>query len=154
SSLAHLVLGLCVGLAPIAGVSAVSGEVLFWSLPLCVGVLFWVAGFDLLYSLQDIQHDKKEGLHSIPSFLGIEKTLYLSRLFHMLTIVFWALFIHLAELGIFMWVGLVIAALALIYEQYLVSKNFHNIPRAFFSVNGYLGVMFFGFCILDLAIRG
>ena len=154
SSLAHLVLGLCLGLAPIAGVVAVSGEVLLWSLPLCVGVLFWVAGFDLLYSLQDVQHDKKEGLHSIPSFLGIERTLYLSRIFHILVIVFWVLFIYWAQLGIFMWVGLVIAALFLAYEQYLVAKNFHNIPRAFFSVNGYLGVIFFGFCILDLVIRG
>lgn len=150
SPLAHLVLGLSLGLAPIAGVAAVSGEIPLWAILLCVGVLFWVAGFDLLYSLQDIEHDKKEGLHSIPSKIGIPNTLYLSRIFHTLTLIFWALFIDKAELGNIMWVGFGIAVIALIYEHYLVSKNFQNIPKAFFTINGYLGIMFFGFCLLDI----
>ncbi|CAM2873632.1 menaquinone biosynthesis prenyltransferase MqnP [Helicobacter burdigaliensis] len=150
SYLAHLVLGLSLGLAPIAGVAAVLGEVPLWACYLCIGVLFWVAGFDLLYSLQDIEHDKKEGLYSIPSVFGVQKTLWISRFFHVLTILFWGLFIKEANLGVFMWIGLVVSALALFYEQYLVSKNFVNIPRAFFSVNGYLGIVFFGFCILDV----
>lgn len=70
SSMAHLILGLTLGLAPIAGVVAVLGEITTWSLYLAGGVLFWVAGFDLLYSLQDIEFDKKNGLHSIPSQFG------------------------------------------------------------------------------------
>lgn len=61
SSLAHIVLGLSLGLAPIAGAIAASGEIPLWSIYLCIGVLFWVAGFDLLYALQDIEHDKKKG---------------------------------------------------------------------------------------------
>ncbi|MCM1224868.1 MAG: 4-hydroxybenzoate polyprenyltransferase [Lachnospiraceae bacterium] len=151
SSAAHLVLGLSLGLAPIAGVAATSGEIPLWSVYLCVGVLFWVAGFDLLYALQDIEHDKKEGLHSIPSVFGISKTLWISRFFHLLTIVFWGFFIMESHRGIFMWIGLTLCAVALFFEQYLVSKNFHNIPRAFFTINAYLGIAFLGFCILDLS---
>ncbi|PZT48842.1 4-hydroxybenzoate polyprenyltransferase [Helicobacter valdiviensis] len=150
SYLAHLVLGLSLGLAPIAGVAAVLGEVPLWAVYLCIGVLFWVAGFDLLYSLQDIEHDRSEKLYSIPSVFGVQKTLWISRIFHILTIIFWGLFIKEANLGLFMWIGLVVSSVALAYEQYLVSKNFLNIPRAFFNVNGYLGIVFFGFCILDV----
>lgn len=150
SYLAHLVLGLSLGLAPIAGVAAVLGEVPLWAVYLCIGVLFWVAGFDLLYSLQDIEHDRSEKLYSIPSVFGVQKTLWISRVFHILTIIFWGLFIKEANLGLFMWIGLVVSSVALAYEQYLVSKNFLNIPRAFFNVNGYLGIVFFGFCILDV----
>ncbi|MDE5591785.1 MAG: putative 4-hydroxybenzoate polyprenyltransferase, partial [Helicobacter sp.] len=150
SSLSHLVLGLCLGISPIAGAIAVNGEIPLWSIPLCLGVLFWVAGFDLLYSLQDISHDKKEKLHSIPVCLGVKKTLHLSRFFHCLTLIFWALFIQQANLGAFMWIGLAIASIMLFYEQFLVTKNFHNIPRAFFTVNGWLGVIFLGFCMIDI----
>ena len=150
SSLAHIVLGLSLGLAPIAGAIAASSEIPLWSIYLCIGVLFWVAGFDLLYALQDIEHDKKEGLHSLPSVFGVSKTLWLSRLFHLLTLVFWGLFILEANLGLWMWIGFGISILALFFEQYLVSKNFHNIPRAFFTVNAYLGIALLGFCILDL----
>ncbi|WP_290882894.1 menaquinone biosynthesis prenyltransferase MqnP [Helicobacter sp.] len=152
SSLAHLVLGLSLGLAPIAGVAATSGEIPLWSIYLCAGVLFWVAGFDLLYALQDIEHDKKEGLYSIPSVFGITKTLWFSRLFHLMTLVFWGLFIIESHRNFWMWVGLGIAVIALFFEQYLVSKNFQNIPRAFFTINAYLGIALLGFCILDLIL--
>ena len=108
------------------------------------------AGFDLLYALQDIEHDKKEGLYSVPSVFGIQKTLWLSRIFHLATIFFWALFIREAHLGLWMWIGLIVALFALCFEQYLVSQNFHNIPRAFFTVNGYLGIALLGFCIFDI----
>ena len=153
TSAAHLVLGLSLGLAPIAGVAAVSGEIPLWSVWLCCGVLFWVAGFDLLYALQDIEHDKKEGLYSIPSAFGVQNTLWISRFFHLLTLFFWALYIISSDSGVFMWIGLLVSTIALGYEQFLVSRNFQNIPKAFFVVNGYLGIVFFGFCILDLIFR-
>ena len=152
TSMAHLVLGLSLGLAPIAGVIAVLGYIPIWSIHLCLGVLFWVAGFDLLYSMQDIEHDKKENLHSIPRIFGVRKTLIISKLFHILTIVFWGSFIYTANLGLYMWIGLLISIIALAYEHFLVSKDFNNIPKAFFIVNGYLGIVFFIFCIIDLAL--
>ncbi|WP_258031915.1 UbiA-like polyprenyltransferase, partial [Campylobacter concisus] len=84
SELAHLVLGLSLGLAPIAGVVAVSADIPLWSVLLCLGVTFWVAGFDLLYSLQDIKFDQENKLFSIPAIYGDKATLFLSAIFHVL----------------------------------------------------------------------
>lgn len=142
SSLAHLVLGVSLGLAPIAGVVAVSGEISLWSVYLALGVTFWVAGFDLLYSLQDMDFDKANGLHSIPSTFGAEKSMYIARVFHILTIVFWIAFILHANLGMWAEIAVLFSAFMLSYEHYLVSKDFTNIDKAFFTVNGYLGFVF------------
>lgn len=149
SSLAHIVLGLSLGLAPIAGVVAVSGEITSWSVMLSMGVIFWVAGFDLLYSLQDMEFDQERGLHSIPSKYGAEATLLISALFHMLTIIFWTLFVWVAELNTFAYSAVLFSAVLLGYEHYLVRKDFTKIDRAFFTVNGYLGIVFFILIILD-----
>ncbi len=149
SSLAHIVLGVSLGLAPIAGVVAVSAEITPWSVMLSLGVIFWVAGFDLLYSLQDMDFDRERGLHSIPSKYGSQITLLLSLLFHLLTIVFWALFVWIAELGTYAYTAVLLSAVMLGYEHYLVRKDFTKIDRAFFTVNGYLGIVFFILIVLD-----
>ena len=148
SALAHLVLGISLGLAPIAGVVAISNTITLWSLYLAIGVMFWVAGFDLLYSLQDMEFDKKHNLHSIPSKLGANNTLKLALLFHILTIIFWSLFVSSSNIGIFGWIAVVFSAIMLVYEHYLVRKDFTKIDRAFFTVNGYLGFVFLIFVIL------
>ncbi|PLY13088.1 MAG: 4-hydroxybenzoate octaprenyltransferase [Sulfurimonas sp.] len=152
SSLAHVVLGISLGLAPIAGVVAVSAEITPWSVILSLGVIFWVAGFDLLYSLQDIDFDKEKGLHSIPSKYGAEATLFLSSIFHMLTVIFWALFVWVAGLGVFAYTAVLLSAVMLGYEHFLVRKDFTKIDRAFFTVNGYLGIVFFILIVLDKAV--
>ena len=149
SSLAHIVLGVSLGLAPIAGVVAVSGTITDWSVILSLGVIFWVAGFDLLYSLQDIDFDKENSLHSIPSKYGSQATLLISAFFHLLTVLFWALFVWVAGLGVFAFFAVVASAGMLSYEHYLVRKDFTQIDRAFFTVNGYLGIAFLIFIILD-----
>jgi len=149
SSLAHIVLGISLGLAPIAGVVAVEASIPAWSVILSFGVIFWVAGFDLLYSLQDIEFDKENNLHSIPSRYGAEATLFISSLFHMLSVIFWALFAWIAGLGIFAFMAVILSGLFLSYEHYLVRKDFTKIDRAFFTVNGYLGIMFLAMIILD-----
>ena len=150
SSMAHLILGLTLGLAPIAGVVAVSGEITIWSLYLAGGVLFWVAGFDLLYSLQDIEFDKEHGLHSIPSQFGAKKTMLIAKVFHFTTIVLWLIFIQSANLGLFATLAVLLSAVMLTYEHYLVNKDFTKIDKAFFTVNGYLGIMFFILIILEV----
>lgn len=150
SSLAHIVLGISLGLAPIAGVIAVLGEVPLWSLYLSFGVIFWVAGFDLLYSIQDIEFDKEQGLHSIPSKFGLKNTLYIARVFHILTILFWSLFTIEANLDIFAIMALIMSAIMLGVEHYIVSKSFRNIDKAFFKVNGLLGIFYFMFIILEV----
>ncbi len=149
SSLAHIVLGISLGLAPIAGVVAVSDTIPIWSVLLSFGVIFWVAGFDLLYSLQDIDFDKENNLYSIPSRYGAEATLFISALFHMLSVLFWALFVWNAGLGLFAFIAVVASSVMLGYEHFLVRKDFTKIDRAFFTVNGYLGVAFLVFIILD-----
>lgn len=149
SALAHLILGISLGLAPIAGVIAVSEAVPLWSIFLALGVMFWVAGFDLLYSLQDIEFDKKEGLFSIPSIYGHQKTMLISKIFHILTVIFWFLFTIYSASGTFVYIAIIISALMLTYEHILVNRDFKKIDRAFFTVNGYLGIIFFIFVILD-----
>ena len=150
SAAAHLILGVSLGLAPIAGVVAVLNDVTLWSAYLAIGVMFWVAGFDLLYSLQDIAFDKKHGLHSIPSRFGAVKTLWIARVFHGLTILFWILFVLHAGLGTWTWLAVLLSALMLGYEHYLVNKDFNKIDKAFFTVNGYLGFMFIFLVVLDV----
>jgi 4-hydroxybenzoate polyprenyltransferase len=149
SFLAHLILGISLGLAPIAGVVAVSETITLWSILLSIGVMFWVAGFDLLYSLQDIDVDKKLGLHSIPSKFGVENTMKISRVFHALTIVFWFFFVITSNGGVFAYIAVLVSVLMLSYEHYLVNKDFRKIDKAFFTVNGYLGIIFFFLILLD-----
>jgi len=149
SSLAHIVLGISLGLAPIAGVVAVSATITPWSVMLSLGVIFWVAGFDLLYSLQDIEFDKDKGLHSIPSLYGADATLFISALFHMLSVVFWFLFVWVAGLGFFAFLAVVLSAVMLTYEHKLVRRDFQKIDIAFFTINGYLGIVFLILIIID-----
>jgi 4-hydroxybenzoate polyprenyltransferase len=150
SAAAHLILGVSLGLAPIAGVVAVSGEITTWSVYLATGVMFWVAGFDLLYSLQDMEFDKKNNLHSIPSRFGAKNTMNIAKVFHILAIVFWALFVLNANLGVWGQISVLFAAVMLTYEHYLVNKDFTKIDKAFFTVNGYLGFVFLIFTVFEV----
>jgi len=151
SAYAHLVLGISLGLAPIAGVIAVSAAIPCWSVFLALGVMFWVAGFDILYSLQDMEFDKEEGLYSIPAIVGEKGALFISGMFHVFSVVFWILFAFYASLGFFGWLAVLSGAAMLYYEQKLVRKDYKNIPKAFFDVNGYLGILFLVLIILDKA---
>ena len=154
SALAHIVLGISLGLAPIAGAIAVLGDIPGWVVLLSIGVTFWVAGFDLLYSLQDIDFDREHKLHSIPAKLGAQNTLHLALLFHITTVICWYLFVKSANLHSLATLAVVIAAIMLAYEHYLVRKDFTKIDRAFFTVNGYLGFIFFILVTLDIILLG
>lgn len=149
SPYAHLVLGLSLGLAPIAGVVAVLEAIPLWAVLLSLGVVFWVAGFDLLYSLQDMEYDTQNGLFSIPSQFGKEATLFISRIFHAQTVLFWFLFALSASLGWIAYLGVGVAAFILAWEHRIVLKDFTKIDRAFFTLNGYLGIIFFIFVVID-----
>jgi 4-hydroxybenzoate polyprenyltransferase len=149
---AHIVLGISLGLAPIAGAIAVLGYIPIWSVFLALGVAFWVAGFDVLYSLQDIDFDKQNGLFSIPSRFGENVSLNLALIFHLLTIMLWFLFVKNANLGYFALFAVLASALLLVFEHYLVRKDFTKINRAFFTVNGWLGIIFLILIIADFAL--
>jgi 4-hydroxybenzoate polyprenyltransferase len=111
--------------------------------------MFWVAGFDILYSLQDMEFDKNEKLHSIPALVGEKGALFISKMFHVFAVVFWALFVAYAKLGFFAWLAVIVGAVMLYYEHRLVNRDFKNIPKAFFDVNGFLGIIFLILIILD-----
>ncbi|ACZ11192.1 menaquinone biosynthesis prenyltransferase MqnP [Sulfurospirillum deleyianum] len=149
SPYAHLVLGLSLGLAPIAGVVAVEAAIPLWAVLLSIGVMYWVAGFDLLYSLQDMEYDKANGLFSIPSRFGWEATFFISRLFHAQTVLFWLLFVVEAQLGGFAYGAIGVSAVVLFLEHRIVAKDFTKIDKAFFTLNGYLGMIFFSLIFLD-----
>ena len=151
SALAHLFLGVALALAPIAGAIAILGTTPIWVYYLALGVMFWVAGFDLLYALQDMEFDKKRGLHSIPAKYGLEGTLRISRTFHFLTAVFWTLFALSADVGILTYIAVGVSSAVLFWEQYIVTQGLDKINRAFFTANGYLGIVFLIMVILDFA---
>ena len=146
----HLVLGLSLGLAPIAGAIVVLETVPFWSVWLALGVMVWVAGFDLLYSLQDMAFDREKGLYSVPAAYGAGATLWISAVLHLLAVLFWALFVIEAGLGVAAYGAVVLAALMLLAEHRIVHRDFTKIDRAFFTVNGYLGIAFFILIVGDV----
>ena len=152
SELAHLILGVSLALAPIAGVVAVEAQIPLWSILLSLGVMFWVAGFDLLYSLQDMEFDKQNALYSIPSRYGAEATMFIAAIFHLNTVIFWALFVALSGGGIFAWIGVVLGGVMLFYEHKIVRADFSKIDRAFFTINGYLGIAFLALIVLDRGV--
>ncbi len=152
----HLWLGLCLGLAPLGAWVAVQGGLAGdLRVPLLLGlaVTTWVAGFDLIYSCQDAEHDAAVGLRSVPASLGKRRALQLSRLLHVATVLALAVFGVLAGLGAVWHVGVVGAALLLAYEQSLVrADDLSRVDLAFFTLNGWMGVGLFIAAVLDLAL--
>lgn len=149
SALAHLVLGFCLALAPIAASVIVLGFIHLYSVILGLGVMFWTAGFDLLYALQDMDYDKKVGLHSVPAKFGASATLKISAFFHLLAVIFWLYFAFIAKLGLIALCGIFISGVILLFEHKIVRKNFAKIEKAFFTLNGYLSIVFFIFILCD-----
>jgi 4-hydroxybenzoate polyprenyltransferase len=148
----HYLLGLCLGLAPVGAWIAVTGSLAFTPLVLGFAVGCWVSGFDLLYSLQDIEFDQAEGLYSIPATIGIEATLALARKLHlgMLGALF-IVYIFSSSLGWLFLVALLIVAALLHYEHELLSPNdLSKIDTSFFTINGYISITIFVIAALDI----
>ena len=152
--LCHLVLGLGLSLAPIGAYLAVSG--IFDIIPIlfsCV-VLFWVSGFDIIYSLQDEDFDKTQKLHSIPVLLGKKNALNLTKFLHFVTILLLSQIGNYSEFGKFYWIGFSIFSALLIYQHTLVKHNdLSKVNLAFFTTNGIASVIFGAFVIIELLIN-
>lgn len=141
TALSHLILGLSLGLAPIGAWIAVQGRVAAPVLILGLGVLFWVAGFDILYALQDVDFDRRVGLFSIPARLGVDASLWVARGFHLVTLGCLALLAPLFQLGAVYQGGLAAAGLFLAYEHWLVYRyGLAKLNLAFFNMNGFLSI--------------
>jgi len=150
----HLVLGLALGIAPAAAWIGVRGSLDPRILLLTAAVTFWVAGFDVLYACQDYAFDEHAGLHSIPRYCGIARSLWIARSLHMIMLVLLALLIFAFGLGPLSTIGVAAVFLLLGYEHSLVSKDdLSRLNAAFFTMNGVIAVVFFIFLALDLTLR-
>lgn len=151
TALAHLVLGLGLAIAPVGAWVAVRGEFALLPVVLGFGVLFWVAGFDVIYSLQDESFDREQGLHSIPSALGGARALLVSRVFHVLAFGCFLATWRLSGLGLVFLAGVLVAGAFLVRQHLLVTPtDLSRVDAAFFTANGWLSVMLFATGAVDL----
>lgn len=153
TALSHLVLGFALGIAPAAAWIAIRGTLDPPILLLTAAVMCWTAGFDIIYSCQDVDFDRRSGLRSVPQSLGIARALLVARLLHIVMVGLLLSLWRTLGLG---WLGLggiaVVAAL-LVYEHSLVRANdLTRVNAAFFAVNGYVSVLFFVFWAADLSV--
>jgi len=141
---AHLVLGFCLGIAPIGAWIAVRASLEIPPMVLGAAVMFWVAGFDIIYATMDEEFDRKVGLHSMVRKLGIPAALMLARVFHLIFITLLFAFGRLAGLGVIFTVATALIGGFLIYEHAIVNpRDLRRVNAAFFTVNGAISVFFF-----------
>lgn len=148
--LCHIVLGIALSLAPLGAWIAVRGTFDPEILPLCFAVMFWVAGFDALYGLQDIDFDKKQGLYSIPSVFGITASIWIARLFHVMTIGLLLSLVPIFQLTGLYLLGVLIVSGLMLYEHSLVKPtDLSKLNIAFFNMNGYISITVFVFTLFS-----
>ncbi|RPI21815.1 MAG: 4-hydroxybenzoate octaprenyltransferase [Acidobacteria bacterium] len=153
TSLSHLLLGLSLGIAPVGGWVAVRATLDGEPFYLAAAVIFWVAGFDIIYACQDVEFDRSAGLYSIPSRLGVRRSLQISAAFHVLMVVLLVWVFRLFRLSFLSWIGLALVVAVLFYEHSLVkSDDLSRVHAAFFTTNGIISVVLFVFVGADLCL--
>ncbi|WHM37279.1 menaquinone biosynthesis prenyltransferase MqnP [Streptomyces sp. BPTC-684] len=151
----HAILGLAQAMGPVGAWLAVTGE---WSgdaviLGLAVGV--WIGGFDLIFGSQDVQADRAHGVKSVPARFGVPAALYGARACHVVTTALLVWYALATDAGAFFWIGLVVVAVAFVYEHTIVKPHdLSRLNRAFFTTNGFIGISLFVCALLDLLVRG
>ena len=155
TSFSHLILGLSLGIAPAAAWIAVRGSLDLKILWLTAAVTFWTAGFDIIYSCQDFEFDSNAGLCSLPRRFGVPGALWIARLLHLAMIACLAMLSLSFGLGALSWTGIAAIVMLLLYEHSLVKANdLSRVDAAFFTVNGYVSVLFFLFWAADMYFFG
>jgi 4-hydroxybenzoate polyprenyltransferase len=151
TSFSHLVLGFSLGIAPAAAWIAVRGSLDLRILWLTAAVMFWTAGFDVIYSCQDFEFDSAEGLFSVPRVLGIARALHVAQALHVLMIVCLLALVYTLHLGALALAGVAAIVTLLIYEHSLVkADDLSRVDAAFFTMNGYVSVLFLVFWAADI----
>jgi 4-hydroxybenzoate polyprenyltransferase len=151
--LCHLWLGACLGLAPVGAWLAVAGTAPWEAWAIAGAVALWVAGFDLFYSLFDLEHDRREGLHSWAVRFGEHGVFSGARVFHLGTVSLLAAAGVGLDVGVFYWLGVGATAVLLVYEHTLVRPgDLRRLDAAFFTLNGVISVVFFVFVALDVLV--
>ena len=151
----HAILGLAQAMGPIGAWLAVTGT---WSwdapvLGLAVGI--WIGGFDLIFACQDVAADRADGVRSVPARFGVDTALRGARAAHLVTVLLLGWFAVLTDAGWAFWLGLVVVCCAFVYEHSIVKPgDLSRLNRAFFQVNGFVGISLFAFALLDLVLRG
>jgi 4-hydroxybenzoate polyprenyltransferase len=147
------VLGICLAAAPIGAWIALRGDIGWPVVVLGLAVLFWVAGFDIFYALQDYDYDRKRGLHSIPSRFGIERSFQIVRGFHLVMILLLFSLALSPGLGVIYLLGVATVTGLLVYEHLLVKPDdLTRLDAAFFNMNGYISVTIFLFTLVDALV--
>jgi len=155
TTFSHLILGFSLGIAPAAAWIAVRGSLDPRILWLTAAVTFWTAGFDIIYSCQDYEFDSRTGLFSLPRRFGMAGALWIARIFHVVMIACLVLLSVSFGLGLLSWLGIAAIVALLLYEHSLVKANdLSRVNAAFFTVNGYVSVLFFVFWAADMYFFG
>ncbi len=151
--LSHFILGLSISAAPVGAWIAVRGAFDPEILPLAAAVILWLAGFDVLYALQDVDFDRSYGLYSIPQRFGVKKSLLLSRIFHSCSYLLLVVNGLIFNLGVVYWAGMFVVAGLFLYEHSLIKENdLSRLDMAFFNMNGYISVGVFIFTLIDYMV--
>jgi len=152
---AHLCLGLAMGIAPAAAWVAIRGTMDARILIVTAAVMFWGAGFDILYSCQDYDHDCRAGLHSVPRFFGIAGSLVLARIFHLVAFALFLWMIYAFALGWIAIAGVLLVGGLLVYEHSLVrADDLSRLNAAFFTMNGLISMLLLALIACDLLVLG
>ena len=142
TSYSHLVLGFCLGMAPLGSWIAVRGDVRLTPVLLCVIVMLWTAGFDIIYACQDVEFDRRKDLFSLPKWLGVRTALNVSSTMHVLMLILLVALLTLERLGWVSFAGTLLVAVLLWYEHSLVRpEDLSKVNAAFFTVNGCISVL-------------
>ena len=152
--LSHAVLGLCLGIAPIGAWIAVAGRIDLLPVLLGLAVLFWTAGFDVMYALQDEEHDRRVGLRSLPGRWGTVRALQVSALLHVAMLLVLVLVWRLIGGGALFAIGIAVTAVALAYQHAIVKPgDLSRIDTAFFTANGFVSVALAACGIADVLVK-
>lgn len=152
--LCHLFLGATIGLAPIGAWIAVAWHMAWPPWLLWGAVMFWIAGFDIIYACHDVEFDRREGLHSLPAWLGIGRALWVTRIFHLLSVVLLAVAGDVLHRGVYYFFGVGVVAGLLAWENSIVSaRDLSRVNTAFMTMNGVISVVYVAFVSLDVWLR-
>jgi 4-hydroxybenzoate polyprenyltransferase len=146
----HLVLGISMAMGPIGAWLAVTGSLDYKISVLGIAVVFWGAGFDILYSIMDYDFDIARGLFSVPAKFGVKNAVIISRILHLIALLCLVSLYFMFNFNFLYIIGIILVICLFAYEHYLVYKSLNNINTAFFTMNGYISVTFFIFIFINV----
>jgi 4-hydroxybenzoate polyprenyltransferase len=153
--LCHVVLGVALAISPLGGWAAAAGSLSGYPWVLSLGVLFWVAGFDIIYASQDAEFDRQAGLHSMPAALGRKNAFRLAILFHTIAFIMFTLTGYAQHLNVVYYLGIALTGAALFYQHLIVNpRNLSRIEMSFFFMNGFIAMTLFITTYISLLMKG